>query len=295
MANRRVLVKRRKAVRNIHKITRTMQLIATARFQAAGKRLEASRPFTDNLRRLMAHISEATGGAEHPLMSTPEERRRSVVLILTSNRGLCGAYNGRVLREAQVHLEQEAGAGVEAEIHMVGKKGVAFMRFAGLEMARAIEDLSDIPRFDEVEPIASEMMARFTAGEIDAFNVAYMKFESAGRQLPVVEQILPILPEAEPEAHEPGEAATTEVEYEFSPGPQELLEELLPMSVRVRLFQCFNDAMVSEQVARMVAMKAATDAAEDVIKTLTQQYNRARQTAITMELLDIIGGANALA
>ena len=290
MANRRVLVKRRKAVRNIHKITRTMKLIATARFQAAVKRVVAARPFTEKLKRMMGQISAAAGAVDHPLMAVPEKTRRSALLVLTSNRGLCGSYNGNVFRHGAQYMEAEAAAGVNVEIHMVGKKGIGYMRFAGHEMAQAIEDLSDIPAWEEVEPIANEMMKRFVGGEIDALHVAYMKFVSTGRQIPVVEQILPMLPE-EDEEQEGG----TELEYEFSPDPQALLDELLPMTVRARLFQAFNDAMVSEQVARMVAMTAATDAAEDVIKRLTQQYNRARQTHITMELLDIIGGANALA
>ena len=292
MANRRVLVKRRKAVRNIHKITRTMQLIATARFQAAVKRAVASRPFTENLKRMMGQISAAAGGVEHPLMAMPEETRRSALLVLTSNRGLCGSYNGNVFRKGAQYMEAEEADGVDVEVHMVGKKGIGYMRFAGHEMAQAIADIADIPTWEEIEPIANEMIRRFVDGEIDAFHVAYMKFVSAGRQIPVVEQILPMLPEEE--AGEEGQENVTETEYEFSPDPQALLDELLPMTVRVRLFQAFNDAMVSEQVARMVAMTAATDAAEDVIKRLTQQYNRARQTHITMELLDIIGGANAL-
>ena len=290
MANRRVLVKRRKAVSNIHKITRTMQLIATARFQAAVKRSQAAKPFTENLKRMMENITAAAGGARHPLMAVPEVRRRAAVLVLTSNRGLCGSYNGNVARKAGEYLQAEEAAGVETEIHMVGKKGIGFMRFAGHEMAQAIDYISDIPGYDEVEPIANDMIKRFIDGEVDYVSIAYMKFLSVGRQVPVVEQILPMVAD-----HGEEDNGGPEVDYEFSPEPQALLDELLPMTVRIRFFQCFNDAMVSEQVARMVAMTAATDAAEDVIKRLTQDYNRARQTHITMELLDIIGGANALA
>ncbi len=288
MANRRVLVKRRKAARNIRKITRTMQLIATARFQAAHNRATAGRPYTEKLTQLMENLARAAGGLEHPLMATHPEAARRALVVLTSSRGLCGGYNANVLRTASEHLD---GDGPPADVSMVGKKGIAYFRFLGREMAETITDIGDAPRFDQVEPLANRLMERFVAGEIAAVDVAYMKFISTGRQRPVVERILPLTPEAA--AEEGGEAALG-LEYEFSPAPRELLDELLPASVRVRIYQCFTDAAVSEQIARMVAMKAATDAAEDMIKSLTQQYNRARQTQITMELLDIVGGANAL-
>ena len=172
---------------------------------------------------------------------------------------------------------------------MVGKKGISYFRFLRRPVAEQTSGIGDRPRFDQVEPIANALIDRFVRGEIASAHVAYMKFLSAGQQRPVVVQLLPLQPEVKA-----GEEKAKPVEYEFSPDPQQLLDELLPATVRVRLFQAFNDAAVSEQVARMVAMKAATDAAQDMIKALTREYNRARQTQITMELLDIVGGANAL-
>ena len=145
-----------------------------------------------------------------------------------------------------------------------------------------------------MEPIAVGLLSRFVKGEIAAAHVAYMRFHSVSQQRPEILQLLPLTHEEGDEERETAPASKIKVEYEFSPAPRELLDDLLPAAVRVRLFQCFTDAMVSEQLARLVAMKAATDAADDMIKTLTRQYNRARQTAITMELLDIVGGANAL-
>jgi F-type H+-transporting ATPase subunit gamma len=268
MANRRVLVKRRDAIRNIHKITRTMQMIANARFQAAFKRAVASKPYTEKLSKLVEDLAKAAKGIDHPLMREPEEGGASLVLVITSTRGLCGGYNGNILRNAGEHV------------------------LAGWPMDREITDIGEVPRFDQVEPLANEMMERFIKGEIRSVDVAYMKFISTGKQIPVVERLLP-LSGLEPEDAEQA-PAEAEVQYEFSPDPTELLNELLPATVRIALFQAFSDAVVSEQVARMVAMTAATEAAEDIIKRLTQQYNRARQTAITMELLDIVGGANAL-
>ena len=288
MANRRVLVKRRKAVRNIRKITRTMQLIATARFQAAFNRAVATRPYTEKLAELVADLSRAAGNVDHPLLRTNDEAKKSALVVLTSDRGLAGGYNANVLRSALGHLDQQP-AGLETDVHMVGKKGISYFRFLRRPVAEQTSGIGDKPRFDQVEPIANALIDRFTRGEIASAHVAYMKFLSAGQQRPVVVQLLPLKPEVKE-----GQEAAKSVEYEFSPDPQQLLDELLPATVRVRLFQAFNDAAVSEQVARMVAMKAATDAAQDMIKALTREYNRARQTQITMELLDIVGGANAL-
>jgi F-type H+-transporting ATPase subunit gamma len=289
MANRRVLVKRRKAVRNIRKITRTMQLIATARFQAAFNRAVATRPYTEKLAELVADLSRAAGSVDHPLLRTHDDVNRSALVVLTSDRGLAGGYNANVLRTALGHVDELSARGIETDVHMVGKKGIAYFRFLRRALAETTSGIGDRPRFETVEPIANALMDRFVRGEIASAHVAYMKFLSAGQQRPAVVQLLPL----KPDVAEGGEAGPP-VEYEFSPDPRQLLDELLPATVRVRLFQAFNDAAVSEQVARMVAMKAATDAAGDMIKSLTREYNRARQTQITMELLDIVGGANAL-
>ncbi|HEY0781235.1 MAG TPA: ATP synthase F1 subunit gamma, partial [Thermoanaerobaculia bacterium] len=272
MANRRVLVKRRSAVRNIRKITRTMQLIATARFQAAYNRAVATKPYTEKLAELVADLSRAAGDVEHPLLRTHDEVKKSALVVLTSDRGLAGGYNANVLRTAVAHLDEQKAQGVESDVHMVGKKGISYFRFLRRPLAEQTTGLADKPRFENVEPIANALIDRFTRGEIASVHVAYMRFLSAGQQRPVVVQLLPLSrPEGE-KGKEEGKGAKKTVQYEFSPSPQELLDELLPATVRVRLFQAFTDAAVSEQVARMVAMKAATDAAGDMIKSLTREY-----------------------
>ncbi len=297
MANRRVLVKRRKSIRNIRKITRTMQLIATARFQAAYNRAVATKPYNEKLAELVADLSSAaaaSGGVEHPLLQENDANKTALVAI-TSTRGLCGGYNSNVLRVAIEHLDTEQQAGHEVDVHMAGKKGIGYFRFLKRPMIEQITSVGDVPRFDQVEPIANALMESFIKGEISAAYVSYMKFVSTGTQRPVVVQLLPLARKAAETPEADGTAPAPTGQVEFSPEPQKLLDSLLPASVRVQLFQAFTDAVVSEQVARMVAMKAATDAAGDMIKSLTREYNRARQTAITMELLDIVGGANALA
>jgi F-type H+-transporting ATPase subunit gamma len=294
MASARILVKRRKSVRNIRKITRTMQLIATARFQAAFHRATATRPYTEKITDLVAKLSQHAGDVEHPLLRTNAGAGKSALLVLTSNRGLCGGYNASVLRAAMQHLDARKKAGETVDVHMVGKKGAAYFRFLGVTLVSRQPSMEDRPRFEEVDRIAQGFIGQYERREMDAVHVAYMKFISAGRQRPEVMPLLPLARRTEPAEEFAAAVREEAVQYDFSPEPAVLLAELLPAAVKVRLFQCFIDAAVSEQIARMVAMKAATDAAGDMIKLLSRQYNRARQTKITLELLDIVGGAEAL-
>ncbi len=291
MANRRLLVKRRKAVHNIRKITRTMQLIATARFQAAFNRAVASRPYTEKLTELAADLSRGAGEIGHPLMTAAAPDAPVAVVVVTSMRGLCGGYNAHVLRAAQARMEELRAAGRKVELRVHGNKGISYFRFQKQPMAVQDTSIGDVPRFENVEKVAARLMEDFLAGRISAVEVVYMRFFSAGRQRPEVARLLPL----EAATSGSGAAEARPVDYEFRPDPRTLLAELLPAIVRIRFFQAFLDAAVSEQIARMAAMKAATDASEEMIKNLTRQYNRARQTHITMELLDIVGGANALA
>lgn len=290
MAKARQIVKRRKAVTNIRKITKTMQLIATARYQQAYQRATATKPYTQKITQLVEELSAAAAGqVDHPLLKENPDAPKDVLLVLTSNRGLCGGYNAAVLRCAVAQLETQSDK--PQDLHVVGKKGIAYFRFIKRPVSKAITTIDDRPRFDQVEPLAAEFMKQFEAGEIRSVSVVFMKFISAGRQVPEVMRLLPLSREAVV-TDQP--TAGPSVQYEFSPEPKELLKVLLPQTVKVRLYQCFTDMAVSEQVARMVAMKAATDAAGDMIKNLSRQFNRARQSQITMELLDIVGCAEAL-
>jgi F-type H+-transporting ATPase subunit gamma len=291
MGKARAIVKRRKAVMNICKITRTMQLIATARYQAAYNRATRSRPYTERITEMVSQLSRGQADLDHPLLRTNTDSRRSRLIVITSNRGLCGGYNGSLLRAAMSHIKAREEAGESVEIHAIGKKGIAYLKFLGRPLAYTDTRFEDKPAFAEVEPMATGLMDAYERKELDSVYVTYMKFFSAGVQRPQTMQLLPIEPPAP--SGEAGESVLA-VQYDFSPPPEELLAELLPATVKVRLFQCFTDAAVSEQAARMVAMKSATDAANDMIKTLTQHYNRARQSQITLELLDIVSGAEAL-
>ena len=296
MANAKTLVKRRKAVTGIEKITRTMQLIATAKFQKTMHRATATQPYTEKLTELVTHLSRQVTDVDHPLLRSEPVSGRCGVLVLTSNRGLCGGYNGRLL-EAGLNRLRESEKSSEMELDVSGKKGINYFRFLGREIRKSYTHLEDKVRFEEVEVLADEFIDRFSRRELDSVYVVYTKFQSVARQVPTVIELLPMQARADTDSDKSaggpagGEAG---VQYDFSPDPEALLAELLPASVRTRLFQCFTDSAVSEQIARMVAMKAASDAAKDMIKILTRTYNRARQTQITMELLDIIGGAEAI-
>ncbi len=291
MAKARAIVRRLKAVRNIRKITRTMQLIATARYQAALDQATKARPYAEGIDQMTRQLCRGQKDLEHPLLKQNTQAGRSVLFVLTSNRGLCGGYNGAVLRTAAECLDKRREKGDAVDLHMIGKKGIAFGRFAGWPMTRQDTRFEDRPAYAEVEAMASEIIEAYTRQEINAVYVSYTRYVSTAVQRAELVSLLPI---ERPTEMRSRQATETPVQFDFNPEPDVLLAELLPEMVKIRLFQCFMDAAVSEQVARMVAMKAATDAANDMIRTLTQQYNRARQTQITLELLDIVGGANAL-
>ncbi len=288
MAQIREIKKRIKAVANIRRITNTMQMIATARFKSALDRATATKPYTEKVRTLVGELAASAGSITHFLFEAPTPSpNRELVLVLTSDRGLCGAYNSNVLRTATTYLRSLER---ESRLEVVGKKGVMFYRFAGFDVAQHHTQFGEKPTYAAVEALAERYMAEFQTGLYDKVSVAYMKFLSAGRQIPVVEPILPLSTPAEERAA----VSKRTAEYEFSPDAESLLADLLPITVKTSLFQAINDAVVSEHVSRMVAMKAATDNAGKLVKTLRRNFNRARQAQITTELNEIIGGSAAL-
>jgi F-type H+-transporting ATPase subunit gamma len=306
MAKARAIVKRRKAVRNIRKITKTMQMIATAKFQKALKRAVGTKPFTLKVRELVSELADSLGGeVDHPLLRKVDDRNRKnriAVLVITANRGLAGAYNGNVLRASNAFIKQQEAAGKTVDLYAVGKKGITFFNYQKRPIKARYETNMDNPKFAEVERGAQDFMQQFIDGQIDAVYVGSMNFISTGVQKPAVTQLLPLggLGEgnASPGAPKANAAApgklVPETIYDFSPGAPELLDELLPLTVKTTLYQCFLDAVTSENVARMVSMKSATDNADKMIKAQTMQYNRARQSQITTELSEIMGGVEAM-
>jgi F-type H+-transporting ATPase subunit gamma len=301
MANLRVLVKRRKAVRNIRKITKTMELIATARFKKALDRATEAEAYTRKIAELAADLSQNAGEVSHPLLAT-RPVKKSLLLVITANRGLCGGYNGSVIRESMNAIKAYKAANAPFDLEAAGKRGIAFFKFQGLARTQEYTNFEDKPSFAEVDVVASRYIDLFATGQIDEVKVAYMKFVNAARQTPVVETLLPLSSvsvetkgaPAASNSSASGGAGETKVDYEFIPDAAGILEELVPAALKVRLFKMFLDAAVSEQIARRVAMKAATENAGDLIKEITRLYNRTRQANITKEISELIAGSEAL-
>jgi F-type H+-transporting ATPase subunit gamma len=306
MAKARAIVKRRKSVQNIRKITRTMELIATARFKKALDRATQAEAYTRKIAELVADLGATAQDVSHPLLETRETVKKSLLLVLSSNRGLAGGYNGNVVRAATRKYQDGQAEGIPTQLEVAGKRGIAYFRFRGIAAAATYTQFEDRPQFQEVEVLADKYIGLFVRGEIDRLDVAYTRFISAARQQAIVETLLPMsatqVGQAGPSVRQTQAAPTgvaakkgpERAPYEYLPDAKSILEEIVPVSFKVRLFKCFLDAAVSEQIARMVAMRGATENADEMIKLLTMQYNRARQSQITRELAEIIGGAAAL-
>jgi F-type H+-transporting ATPase subunit gamma len=245
--------------------------------------------YTKKISEIVADLSATNLTFTHPLLKAHETQNNGILLILTSNRGLCGGYNGAVLRPALAR-QKELKASLNLSVECSGRRGLAFLKYQQINVTEQFTNFEDKPGFDEVEAIANRYIELYCSGKLDRLDIAYTKFENAARQKAVVETLLPI-------GSLGGAAAKGDekkIDYEFLPSAGEILEEIVPAAFKARLFKCFLDAAVSEQIARRVAMKAATENAGDMIKSLSMQYNRARQSQITSELSEIIGGAAAL-
>ena len=251
MAKARVLVKRRKAVRNIRKITRTMELIATARFKKAMDRATEAAAYTRKISEIVSDLANAQLSFSHPLLQQPPEVKNCTLLVLTSNRGLCGGYNSAVIRNAVSRIRDAKTQGQSLSLEISGKRGINFMKFEGHPMAHSYTHFEDKTRFDEVEALASRYAADFLAGRLHRLEVAYTKFISVSRQVAMVETILPIGDlSAKAKATSGGtdvkNRITTTIDYEFLPSAEEILKEIVPAAFKARLFKCFLDAIVSE-------------------------------------------------
>ena len=294
MANARALDKRRKSIRNIRKITRTMELIATARFKKAKDRATAATDYTARITRLVGDLAASGLEVSHPLLEGRTEVNNVATLVLTANRGLCGGYNGNVLRQAIRQRQEWQDQNKNLALDVSGKRGISGFKFRNISVEDTYTQFDDQPAFEEVEKIAEGYLEDYASGKIDRLDVVYTQFKTVARQETVVETLLPLGSLIDEEGSEEGASGSSESLYEFVPSPESILEEVVPMSFKVKLFKCFLDAAVSEQIARMVAMKSATENASDMIRNLSQTYNRARQSQITGEIMEVIGGVEAL-
>ncbi len=296
MANPRQLDKRRKSIRNIRKITRTMELIATARFKQAMDRATAATAFTERMSKLVSDLAKSGLEVSHPLLETREATDNGVLLVLSANRGLCGGYNSNVVRLAIAEQKKLTEQYDNVAVEVSGKRGINGLKFRGVNADRSFLQFDDKPLYKDVEQIAAGYLDAYATGQLDRLDVVYTRFHTVARQEAVVETLLPLgsldVGSAEEDADKKGRR---EKIYDFLPSAESILEEVVPTSFKIKLFKCFLDAAVSEQIARMVAMKSATDAAGDMIKAISREYNRARQARITNEIMEVIGGSEALA
>ncbi len=285
MAKGRELKGRIKTVENTRKITRTMEMVATSKMKRAQDRVVAARPFANSLSEVIANLYTPELAERFPLLRQPAEVKKAAVIVLTSNRGLAGAFNANLLKEARALLARLKETGVEPELHVIGKKGLGYFRYVGREVASSRIDVTDRPTAENAAEIVDSLIQRFGSAEIDAVYVVYAKFQSALSTPPATQMILPVTP---PERTGP------QPDYILLPSAEVILTQLLPSYVRNSVYRALVETAAGEQGARRTAMKNATDNAGEMLNVLRRTFNRARQAQITQEIAEIVGGSAAL-
>lgn len=287
MAQQLRAVKRRiGSVKSTQKITRAMELIASSRIIKAQRRVEAARPYAEQLRNLMASVSRNAGNIDHPILKQRERSGRIGMVVITADRGLAGAYNSNVIRAA----ERDMATHDDTKLFLSGKKAISYFKFRGYDFSDAWEGYSDQPKISNARKVARAAVEAFTKGEIDEVRLAYTRFETALIQKATITQLLP----ASTEEVTGEDRDVPRANYVFEPEPDQILDLLLPRYIEGAVLQAMLEAAASEHSARRRAMKAATDNAEELIEGLTRVYNQARQAEITTEIMEVIGGAEAL-
>ncbi|HET9728098.1 MAG TPA: F0F1 ATP synthase subunit gamma [Acidimicrobiia bacterium] len=289
----RILRRRIRSVQATKKITRAMELIAASRIVKAQARVHAAQPYAEGITDVVRNLQSAGAGRGSALLTPREEIRNVATVVIAADRGLCGGYNSAILRTSEHEMHDVSTAGRANTLVAVGRKSEGYFRFREVPIDAAFSGFSDNPSYEDARAIAGAVVPGFEAGNIDVVQLVYTRFISAGRQEVVVQQLLPIpVDDAAPQTeHTPGEP---QADYEFEPGPDAILATLLPRYTESRVYAALLNAAASEHAARQRAMKAATDNAEDLILTYTRRMNRARQDAITTEIMEIVGGAEAL-
>jgi F-type H+-transporting ATPase subunit gamma len=286
----RTIKRRISSVKSTQKITRAMELIASSRIIRAQQRVEAARPYSEEMRRLMASVAANAGTIDHPLLKERDDVQSVGTIVVTADRGLAGAYNSNVIRAAERDMREH---GKSNRLFLVGKKGVTYFRFRGYEFEESWMGNSEQPRVEDARNVAKAAADEFSDGEVDQVKLAYTRYESALRQRPTVVQLLP-LPKEELEGLQEEQKDELRPQYAFEPDPEQILNYLLPRYVEGLILQGLLEAAASEHAARRRAMKAATDNADDLMDSLTRNYNQARQAEITTEIMEVVGGAEAL-
>lgn len=279
-----------RSVRNTQQITRAMKMVAAARLRRSQEAVLAARPYAAALKGVLDSVAARVNLNEHPLLQQ-REIRRIEILAITSDRGLCGAFNANIERRVRMFMLENEGKVERITLRTIGRKGNEFFRRRGLEIRKNYPGLLSNLKFSDAQQIALELSQLYTSGEIDAVMLVYNEFVSAVSQKLSFEQMLPII-SPEPPVYKPG--ALMPVDYVYEPDPREILSDLLPRYLANEVWQSLLESLAAENAARMSAMENATNNATDMIAMLTQQFNRSRQAAITKELVEIVSGAEAL-
>jgi F-type H+-transporting ATPase subunit gamma len=287
MAKGRELKGRIKSVENTRKITRTMEMVATSKMKRAQDRVVAARPYATALADVISSLYSPDLAERFPLLRQPAEQRRVALIVLTSNRGLAGAFNANLIKEARARLLELERSGAHVDVHVIGKKGLGYFKYVGRELATQRTDVTDRPTAQNAAEIVDALMADYTTGRLDGVYVTYSKFNSVLSTPPTTDRVLPVTP---PKADEGGKQR----DYLLFPNAEAILTELLPSYVRNAVYRALVETVAGEQAARRTAMKNATDNAGDILNVLRRTYNRARQAQITQEIAEIVGGAAAL-
>ncbi len=301
----RILRRRIRSVQSTKKITRAMELIAASRIVKAQARVQAAQPYSDKITEVVQDLAAAGAGTDSPLLVPRPEINRVAHIVVAADRGLCGAYNSSVLRAAEGSMRDQDALGRDYALFVVGRKAESYFRYRNYRLDGVFTGFSDNPTYEHAREIVAAVEPRFLDGEIDKVEIIYTRFVSAGFQEVVLRPLMPLdretiegvpspagaTPGAGDGEHTDGEA---NADYEFEPSPSEILERLLPRYAEARVYAALLNAAASEHAARQRAMKAATDNADELIKTLSRVMNRARQDAITTEIMEIVGGAEAL-
>ena len=285
MAKGRELKGRIKSVENTRKITRTMEMVATSKMKRAQDRVVAARPFANSLTEVIANLYTPELAEAFPLLRQPATTNKAAVIVLTSNRGLAGAFNANLLKEARALLGRLKESNVDPELHVIGKKGLGYFRYVNRAVASSRTDITDRPTAENAAQIVDDLIHRFASGDIDAVYIVYAKFQSALSTPPTTQTILPVTP---PERTGP------QPDYILLPSAEVILTQLLPSYVRNSVYKALVETAAGEQGARRTAMKNATDNAGEMLNVLRRTFNRARQAQITQEIAEIVGGAAAL-
>lgn len=290
----KILRRRISSVQSTKKITRAMELIATTRVAKAQQRANASRPYAEKITQVIEDLASHSSDSTHPLFRSVADARKIGVVVISSDRGLAGPYNSQIIRTAELELLDAKQTGKDYVLITIGKKSKDYFSFRNYDITQSYEDISDTPTYEDAKDIAIVVRDLFLAEEIDEVRLVYTEFVSLGIQKVLVRQFLPLASSEiiASESSQPTEGA--KASFEFEPDVDEILETLLYRYIESRLFSALLDAAASEHANRQRAMKAATDNAEELITKLTRRMNSARQDAITTEIMEIVGGAEAL-